>query len=66
MSDKLIDVITDILSDFKWRTSLMIIMTAIVLISGFNRYLIVGFILLSLILYSPEIWRYMNKKITLK
>ncbi|EKT55581.1 hypothetical protein [Providencia sneebia] len=66
MSDKLIDIITDILSDFKWRTSLMIIMTAIVLISGFNRYLIVGFILLSLILYSPEIWRYMNKKRTLK
>lgn len=58
----LLDYIIDFLSDFKWRTALMIVMAVIVLLSGFHRYFIVGFFLLAVILYSPEIWQYMSKK----
>ncbi|MEX6324922.1 hypothetical protein AB6F65_08565 [Providencia hangzhouensis] len=58
----LLDVIIDFLSSFKWRTAIMIVAGAVVLISGFNDYFIIGFFSIALVLYFPEIWRFMSKK----
>ena len=58
--------IADILSIFKWRTMLMIVAGIIVLFSGFNKFCILGFFLVALILYSPEVWRFISTKQKLK
>lgn len=57
----LLDVIIDFLSSLKWRTAIMIVAGVAVLISGFNDYFVIGFFSIALVLYSPEIWRFMNK-----
>ncbi|MGG4610162.1 hypothetical protein [Providencia sp. Me31A] len=60
--DKVSDIVADFLSNFKWRTAVMIIFLIIVLISGFHKLFILSFFFITLILYSPEIWRFMSKK----